>query len=748
MTVCLRKRLGLVLGLLALLGWGTAWAGETREQQLLLGDNTNRIFVQGMRPMAMGGAFVAVADDENALFYNPAGLARLTYWRFTLPYFMLGTDTHSFDQAQFWAGHYGEFSKFPNVSPETASALANTRIHGVTEGSWKYIGPHFGLGMWLTTDDLLTTSAILVPQAHWDVQAALVENMSFSWGWDIPHFGYLAVGSSLKATQREVSNQTHNALELADLKGMGAETQWGGGTDLGLMYMPTSEITVAVVAADLYTRIMEEVQPPNLKVGAAYKPTWLNFEDLATTLAFDVVELNWQGDNEFKNSPGNAAQINLSKTRLGVEFVLSGLLALRGGMYQGYPTAGIGLVTGFINIEWTYFGRELGTYPGQHAEWNQRLSIDWHCGAPVITPTPSLTPTFTPTPTPEATLTPTPTVTPEFSPTPRPTPQPTVAGVIPKLHGVFVGFTGTVTLVPKLPEDLSGVTSWNLVITNPRGTLIKREFGEGQPPKSFTWNAKDSAGERVPSREQYPYALTLTTAGEAKIVKGTAFIIDTIPKLYTSKRFELYPDKVYFSIKEPIQTVSWKLDVFDDANQVIRTYTTKAALFKAFAWDSKDQNNTVVPNNASYRYELSAVDAEGNQIVVADRIRPVLANILKNEGRTTIKIGNILFDTGKAFLTAEMFDKVIKSAYTVNDEPACEAVVNGHTDSVGKMKTNMKLSLVRAESVRQFLVNEQNVPDYQLTIQGWGPTKPVASNKTSDGRKRNRRDEVVIRLQH
>jgi OOP family OmpA-OmpF porin len=60
----------------------------------------------------------------------------------------------------------------------------------------------------------------------------------------------------------------------------------------------------------------------------------------------------------------------------------------------------------------------------------------------------------------------------------------------------------------------------------------------------------------------------------------------------------------------------------------------------------------------------------------------------------------------------------------------------------------MKLSLVRAESVRQFLVQEQNVPEYQLTIQGWGPTKPVASNKTPDGRKQNRRDEVIIRLQH
>ncbi len=58
----------------------------------------------------------------------------------------------------------------------------------------------------------------------------------------------------------------------------------------------------------------------------------------------------------------------------------------------------------------------------------------------------------------------------------------------------------------------------------------------------------------------------------------------------------------------------------------------------------------------------------------------------------------------------------------------------------------MRLSLVRAESVRRFLVDEQNVPSYLINIQGWGPSKPIASNKTADGRRQNRRAEVIIRL--
>lgn len=722
-----------------------AQAGETREEQLILGDNTDRIFIQGIRPMAMGGAQIAIADDENALFYNPAGLARLNYWRFTLPHWLVGTDTHSFDQTAFWLKNYGEFGKFPDVSPEVGQALQSTRIHWLAEVSTKYIGPNFGLGIYLTPDVLLKTHAILIPEAEWTIKGSAIENLSFAYGGDIPMFGYLSGGIALKAVQRGVSQETKNALELASLD-MQPAMEWGAGFDLGLMYQPTSEITVALVAADLYTRILEEVQVPNLKIGFAYKPYWLNFPDLSTTLALDVVELNWQGDNEFKNSPQNAALLNLSKVRTGLEFVLAGLVALRGGLYQGYPTAGVSLLTSFISLEWAYFGRELGTYPGQHPEWNHRISVDWHTGGPVNTPTPTPTSTPTPTPSPEPTFTSTP--TPLATSTPKPTPQPTLTGNIPKLHGTFVGFTGTITLVPRLPEDTSDVTAWNLVITNPKGVPVKRLAGQGQPPKSLVWNGKDTRGERVSSKLQYPFVLTLTTAGGDKTLPGTLFIVDTIPKLYTSKSFELYPDKVYFSIKDPIKgAASWKLDIFNDANEVIRSYVTnQEELFKAFAWDSKDDNGTAVANNAAYRYELSVVDAAGNQIVISDRIRPVLAEIYVSDNRTTIKIGDILFDTGKAFLTAEMFDKVIKCAYVMQDEPASETVINGHTDSTGSVKTNMKLSLVRAESVRRFLVDEQNVPEYQMTIQGWGSQKPVASNKTADGRKKNRRDEVIIRL--
>jgi outer membrane protein OmpA-like peptidoglycan-associated protein len=723
-----------------------AQSAETRRQQFILGDNTERIFIEGMRPMGMGGAFTAVADDENALFYNPAGLARLKYWRFTFPDILVGTDIKSYDNLVYLLGHYNDVMKLSDGSlsdeqkaelADVIDRLSNTRIHNLLQYSMTYIQPHFGFGLHLFDDNLLETGAILIPEANWDVRAGFIPNLGFGWGWDIPQAGYLAFGLGFKGIiQAKSMEENMSVFALGDVP---MEMQWGAGFDLGLLFQPTKELNFAVVVNDLYTQIMNEVQVPNLKVGFAYKPWWMQYEDLQTTLALDVVELNWQGDNEFKNSKNNAALINFSKLRVGVEFVLSGLVALRGGMYQGYPTAGISLQTSFINLDWVYYAKELGTYPGQNPEWNQRLSIDWHTGGkmvPTVTPTPTVTMTATPTAT--ATITPT--------PTKRPTPQPTLSGRVPTLKGTFVGFKGTIDIVPKIKETAGEANKWVMTIKNPRGKTLKTYRGHGTPPQSFTWNAKVH-GRRVSSKNQYPFELVVNSAIGAERVKGTIIIVDTIPKLYTSKNYEVYPDKVYFSIKEPLKDVkSWKLDIFNSANTVIRSYVTKEKLFKAFAWDAKDEDGMVVSNNAYYHYQLSITDKDGNQIIVKDKLRPVLGKVYPNENRTTIKIGGILFSTGKAYLTAEMFDKVIKSAYLILDEPNAEVSLEGHTDSTGSRRTNMRLSLVRAESVRRFLVDQQHVPDYQLSIKGWGPTRPEASNKTAAGRKKNRRTEVIIRM--
>jgi len=76
-------------------------------------------------------------------------------------------------------------------------------------------------------------------------------------------------------------------------------------------------------------------------------------------------------------------------------------------------------------------------------------------------------------------------------------------------------------------------------------------------------------------------------------------------------------------------------------------------------------------------------------------------------------------------------------------KPALVIEISGHTDSIGSPESNLKLSLNRANSVRNYLINH-GIKGDRVTALGSGDTQPVASNDTDDGRQQNRRTEVKI----
>jgi peptidoglycan-associated lipoprotein len=70
--------------------------------------------------------------------------------------------------------------------------------------------------------------------------------------------------------------------------------------------------------------------------------------------------------------------------------------------------------------------------------------------------------------------------------------------------------------------------------------------------------------------------------------------------------------------------------------------------------------------------------------------------------------------------------------------------IEGHTDSVGDAKTNERIGLERAESVKRYLYEQHQIPLHKMNVISYGEQKPVAPNKTKAGRAQNRR--VVIKV--
>lgn len=104
----------------------------------------------------------------------------------------------------------------------------------------------------------------------------------------------------------------------------------------------------------------------------------------------------------------------------------------------------------------------------------------------------------------------------------------------------------------------------------------------------------------------------------------------------------------------------------------------------------------------------------------------------------------IFFKTGSAVILPKSF-ALLNQVYSVlkNYKHITKIRIEGHTDSMGNRKKNLKLSQDRANSVRDFLVGK-GIEAGRLESQGFGPDKPIASNKTAKGRETNRRVEFVI----
>lgn len=116
---------------------------------------------------------------------------------------------------------------------------------------------------------------------------------------------------------------------------------------------------------------------------------------------------------------------------------------------------------------------------------------------------------------------------------------------------------------------------------------------------------------------------------------------------------------------------------------------------------------------------------------------------IKFQPPNTFVLDDCNFNTGKATLMPESYaviDELVKYLQRKDDE---KIEIGGHTDNVGRADANLKLSLERATSVRDYIIS-RGIDPSRVTAKGYGATKPVADNKTEDGRATNRRTEVTI----
>ena len=141
-----------------------------------------------------------------------------------------------------------------------------------------------------------------------------------------------------------------------------------------------------------------------------------------------------------------------------------------------------------------------------------------------------------------------------------------------------------------------------------------------------------------------------------------------------------------------------------------------------------------------YEYDLTIIEKEAmKQEVAIDAAS--MASSIADTG--SVAIYGINFDTASSVIKPDSAPAIDEIAKLLSGNPTLKVYIVGHTDMVGDAASNVKLSQARAQSVITALVSKHGITAVRLIAFGNGPYAPVASNKTDDGRAKNRRVELV-----
>jgi outer membrane protein OmpA-like peptidoglycan-associated protein len=156
------------------------------------------------------------------------------------------------------------------------------------------------------------------------------------------------------------------------------------------------------------------------------------------------------------------------------------------------------------------------------------------------------------------------------------------------------------------------------------------------------------------------------------------------------------------------------------------------------ALEQEDRKNAELQG----RIDRNQSSLDENQKLI-EELRRRGADVHSSKRGVVVNLPDILFEFNKSRLTSEARSTIGEISHVLRDVKGRHIAVEGHTDSVGTVSYNKRLSDSRASSVAAEL-SSNGIPRSQMSVQGFGEGAPIATNSTEEGRARNRRVEVIV----
>jgi len=218
----------------------------------------------------------------------------------------------------------------------------------------------------------------------------------------------------------------------------------------------------------------------------------------------------------------------------------------------------------------------------------------------------------------------------------------------------------------------------------------------------------------------------IDSGAKPSIIEGHKYYIEYRLNTGASEPGEL---KIRKNVQEALKKIGGKV-VFDDNFNKVSTIVVQK--------DGRETWLEVRSYNNMYR--LNIVErAIMRQDIVANA--DAMGNDINSTGH--VAVYGIFFDTGKSEIKTESDTAIFQISKLLNDNVSLNLFVVGHTDNVGTIEGNMKLSKERADAVANSLITKYGITAARLKSYGVASLAPVASNDTEEGRAKNRRVELV-----
>lgn len=335
-----------------------------------------------VRAMGMGNAFFGVSDDKYAGFYNPAGLGMSkSSWTLDLIPLQLGVNDNLLNNGQKVANLFAGGGKFDQQGIVNILNGMMGEYNNITPISFfpaltvKKGRSAFSVGIFVNTSAKILTYNKVNPEADIKVQGDAGVTVTYAHTFledESLHFGVSLMGLyRMGYEQSYIATDFTNINFSQDLNNLLKSTGWGVLASVGVMYElpwfrkelnPRVGLSFNDFGYTNFASTLDKISP-TLNFSVAISPKW---RFISSNIVLDMNDLLLMNgtDKDFGK-----------RVNLGVEVGFWNRLFVRGGLHQGYFTAGAGVDLWAIRLNYAYYTEEMGAYAGQFRDTRHAIEL-------------------------------------------------------------------------------------------------------------------------------------------------------------------------------------------------------------------------------------------------------------------------------------------------------------------------------------------------------------------------------------